>query len=103
MPRPTCLDCGVAFTPTLYRQRRCLDHEPRGRVSRSPTTQAQDGEYLRNRALVLTDDPTCHWCPRPATTADHLVAVAAGGSNQLSNLVPACKPCNSSRGAGGWA
>jgi 5-methylcytosine-specific restriction endonuclease McrA len=42
----------------------------------------------------------CHHCGRPATTVDHYpVPAAAGGPAVLGNLVPACKPCNSSRGA----
>ena len=42
----------------------------------------------------------CHWCKRVAATdADHLVPYDAGGSDDLDNLVPACKSCNSKRGA----
>ncbi|MGH9169101.1 MAG: HNH endonuclease, partial [Acidimicrobiia bacterium] len=41
----------------------------------------------------------CTYCPRPATTADHVVPVSRGGSHALSNLVPACGPCNTARGA----
>lgn len=42
----------------------------------------------------------CHWCGRPATTADHYpVSRMNGGSDDPANLVSACKPCNSSRGA----
>lgn len=94
-----CLTCGLPFTPTLYGQRRCLKHEARGRESRSPTTRAQDAEYARNRKVVLAGDPPCHWCGAPATTADHLLAVARGGTNALANLAPACSSCNSSRQA----
>lgn len=99
MPERACLSCGRPFTPTLYGQRRCLRCEPRGRASRSPTTQAQDAEYARNRCVVLAGHPPCHWCGAPATTADHLLAVARGGTHALANLVPACSPCNSSRQA----
>lgn len=93
-----CLECGRPFTPTLSEQRRCLEHEPRGRAAaRSPTTNAQDSEYRRNRKIVLAGDPPCWWCGAPATTADHLLAVVRGGGNALSNVVPACRPCNSRR------
>ena len=57
-------------------------------------------EYLKNRRALLKDAPLCHWCGKaPATTADHLHEVDAGGSHDLDNLVPACKACNSKRGA----
>ena len=68
----------------------------------------RDAAYQRNRKILLADSPTCYWCKRrPATTADHLIeldrAEAAGLPGQevhaLSNLVPACASCNSSRGA----
>jgi len=62
-------------------------------------------EYKHNRKLILQDKPNCHWCnQRQATTADHLIEVdrwdhTQPGINSLDNLVPACKQCNSSRGA----
>lgn len=97
MATRACLTCGRSFTPTTYKQRRCDTHEPRGRASRSPTTRAQDAEYARNRKIVLTGNPPCIYCGNPATTADHAIPVALGGSNHLSNLEPACDPCNSSK------
>ena len=42
----------------------------------------------------------CHWCGGRATTADHWpVGRDEGGPDVLDNMVPACRPCNSSRGA----
>jgi hypothetical protein len=41
----------------------------------------------------------CYWCNKaPSTEADHIVPFDAGGSDDESNLVGACKPCNSKRG-----
>jgi phage terminase large subunit-like protein len=54
--------------------------------------------YKANRKQLLTGNPTCHWCGATATTADHLIEVDRGGTNELDNLVPACNPCNSRRG-----
>lgn len=53
------------------------------------------------RALTLaTYGTVCHLCGRPgATTADHVVARAAGGTDSLDNLRPAHLSCNSARGA----
>ena len=57
-------------------------------------------EFHANRKIVLAGDPLCHWCGRnKATECDHLIPWDAGGTDDLSNLVPACKPCNSKRGA----
>jgi phage terminase large subunit-like protein len=60
--------------------------------------QYTTSEYKANRKQLLTGNPTCHWCGGTATTADHLIEVDRGGTNQLDNLVPACNPCNSRRG-----
>jgi len=55
--------------------------------------------YLANRKRLLADSPLCHWCgQREATAADHLLEPIRGGSHELENLVPSCKPCNSRRG-----
>lgn len=68
-----------------------------------PTTtnkaQRNKAEFQNNRRLLLADKPVCHWCGvRPATTADHVLESDRGGGNEITNLVAACKPCNSRRG-----
>ena len=61
--------------------------------------------FRKNRLALLEGQPPCHWCgQRTATTADHLIEedrwpADTPGLNDLDNLVAACKPCNSSRGA----
>lgn len=40
----------------------------------------------------------CHYCGTPAASRDHIVPDSAGGSRLWWNLVPACKPCNESKG-----
>jgi len=66
-------------------------------MARGRTTD--NTEYRNNRAAILKGQPLCHWCQRKtADTADHLVEVDRGGDNSLSNLVPACRECNSRRG-----
>jgi 5-methylcytosine-specific restriction endonuclease McrA len=54
-------------------------------------------EWRRRRAIVLRGNPTCRYCPHPATTADHAIPLSKGGTSDLSNLVPACGPCNSAK------
>ena len=62
--------------------------------------QYNASEYKRNRAQLLQGEPICHWCgTRTATQADHLVPIDMGGTNDITNLVAACAPCNTSRGA----
>ncbi len=63
-----------------------------------------DLTYRRNRQALLAGNPPCHWCGQHATkdnplTADHLIEHDRGGSDDLDNLVPACRRCNSKRGA----
>lgn len=36
-------------------------------------------------------------CIKVATTKDHIVPVIHGGTDELDNLQPACRPCNSKR------
>ena len=55
-------------------------------------------EYKRRRAELLQNNPLCHWCNKAiATEADHLIPFDIVGDD--TPLVPACKPCNSRRGA----
>lgn len=58
----------------------------------------KNGEYLKNRQIILKGNPTCHWCgTQPATQADHLIEVDRGGGHELQNLVPSCAKCNNTR------
>lgn len=52
--------------------------------------------YRRARAALLAGNPPCHWCGKPATTADHEPPVSVAGAGHLL-LVPACAPCNYGR------
>lgn len=45
------------------------------------------------------DGHVCYRCGRYASTVDHVLAVALGGTHDLRNLRPACSRCNSSTGA----
>lgn len=79
-------------------------------VSKSRQGQYQpSGCWIRpvkRLAIYLRDGFTCLYCGtdlRNSTpqdvTLDHLITKSEGGSNSESNLVTACKKCNSSRGA----
>lgn len=45
-------------------------------------------------AVLEAADFCCHYCSGKATTVDHKIPQAAGGSDARSNLLPACEPCN---------
>jgi len=58
----------------------------------------------RRLAILLRDDFTCAYCARDLRNAaagectlDHVKCVSKGGGNESSNLVCACRNCNSSR------
>lgn len=52
------------------------------------------------KELVLSRDGyACVYCGREATEADHVIARANGGKDELTNLVAACRTCNASKGA----
>jgi 5-methylcytosine-specific restriction endonuclease McrA len=39
----------------------------------------------------------CFYCQDFPTTVDHVVPLIHGGTNYQDNLVPCCRPCNSSK------
>lgn len=85
-----CSVCGVAVENTD----RCPKHPRRART----------GEYKRNAATVRANATRCYMCGDPFTpdnppVADHIIPRAHGGSDELSNLAPACRRCNGKKGA----
>jgi hypothetical protein len=70
-----------------------------------------DVEIVRAAIRHLGQDPDndlrCVFCDKPAETWDHVYAtvkasVFSGAGHRLGNLVPCCKPCNSSKGNKQW-
>jgi endogenous inhibitor of DNA gyrase (YacG/DUF329 family) len=57
--------------------------------------------YLEIRDLRIQwqkDGLVCVYCAGPFDTIDHVIPLTRGGDNMKSNLVPACRSCNSSKG-----
>jgi hypothetical protein len=71
-----------------------------------------EGCWIRKEkrlAIYLRDEFHCAYCGRALrdeaaenVTLDHLLARSAGGSNDASNLVTACRSCNCSRQDRPW-
>lgn len=56
--------------------------------------------WQRTRARVLErDNHTCGYCGQQATTVDHIIAKANGGTDDETNLISCCRTCNSIKGA----
>src|SRR6201995_1962917 len=61
---------------------------------------------LTNPVLFARDHSRYQYCgrhvtelkPREALTRDHLIPLSRGGSNEWTNVVAACSPCNTRKG-----
>jgi 5-methylcytosine-specific restriction endonuclease McrA len=64
-------------------------------------TRRSTPEFNKARKELFSNGPmTCVLCHKaPATDADHIIPFDAGGPDDITNLRPVCKPCNSRAGA----
>lgn len=65
----------------------------------SHTRRARAGGSNSVYQTIPVIGETCSYCPALATEVDHVWPLRLGGSNDASNLVPACRQCNRSKGA----
>jgi HNH endonuclease len=94
-----CNGCSRRFQLSELKRGRCPSclrqyYRERG------TTRARGygGAWKRLSAAVLNrDNYVCRYCGGRATTADHVVPKSKGGSDVMSNLVAACRSCNSGK------
>lgn len=52
----------------------------------------------RKRQVFERDNGTCLYCGLLATTIDHVIPQARGGSWHITNLVASCQECNQAKG-----
>lgn len=63
----------------------------RARIRNAPGTHTSQ----QWRDLCLEHDHCCVYCgERTIMTRDHVIPLSKGGSNDISNIVPACLTCN---------
>ena len=65
---------------------------------RRPFSWHDERVFQVNRSILLADSPPCSYCGASATSADHILARARGGSHDLDNLTAACHRCNCEKG-----
>ncbi len=62
--------------------------------------------HVTNTFLFARDEYRCQYCgrhmtefrPRESLTRDHLVPLSRGGTNDWTNVITACSPCNTRKG-----
>jgi 5-methylcytosine-specific restriction endonuclease McrA len=62
--------------------------------------------HVTNTFLFARDSYRCQYCgrhmiefkPRESLTRDHLVPLSRGGTNDWTNVITACSPCNTRKG-----
>ena len=81
-----CLTCGILTNAGSY----CQRHLP---LNGSTRQWRNARERIMARDLYL-----CQQCGAPAQHVDHIIPVAAGGSDDPHNLRALCAPCNLRKG-----
>lgn len=85
--------------PKVFRRKAA----PASRSGGSATLRDQSAAYQRLRLSILDDEPLCRYCfnrghVTQADVLDHIIALSLGGTNDRSNLAPACTTCNAAKG-----
>jgi 5-methylcytosine-specific restriction protein A len=87
--RRPCLQQGVPFHLSEPGKSRCAAHAKEGWPDRPG--MGSDWSTIRKRKLQAS--PRCERCGAKATTVDHVLARAFGGTDAPSNLMSLCAPC----------
>lgn len=82
---------GPRCTPCQRGVDAARNRHPSRQAYRDPTYQAYQ---VQGQVCALQIPGVCtHW----ATTRDHIIPISRGGTNDWSNLQPACAECNASK------
>lgn len=95
--RRTIRTCAQPGCPEDTHATYCPDHT---RDTRSPSSRVTGRRDWRERIkprILEEQGYCCYWCGGVADTVDHRTPVVAGGTNDPSNLVASCTPCNRSK------
>lgn len=104
-----CPVCAEDIPPTARLSKKYCSPACRDRRDRSPDVVFRYVNARRARLAGATARPlpkrvvrrlraaTCAYCGGPGGTVDHVVPLSRGGQHAEGNLVPACRPCNSSK------
>lgn len=94
----------LAYNRTYYQahkeQYQNQKHIRRCREATSPKDRMECAKFIAT--IRKRKKNTCYYCKGSfyeSPHVDHIVALAAGGKHELSNLCVSCKPCNLSKGA----
>lgn len=101
MPPRLCLaGCGRLTTATRCEPCRLARQRRRDAARGSAAARGYDAAWRRVVAAAIAEQPWCTYCGATEDlTGDHVIPLAAGGTSDPSNVVVACRPCNSTRGA----
>jgi 5-methylcytosine-specific restriction endonuclease McrA len=68
----------------------------RARILAAPINDFTDAQWTQ---LKRNFNQRCAYCRKKRRlTRDHVIPLSKGGSHTVSNIVPACQSCNSSKG-----
>lgn len=70
----------------------------RARIANAPAPVVAPTAVLLAQVLDAFDGE-CAYCSNPFEHWDHQLPIARGGADCMTNLVPACAPCNLSKGS----
>jgi 5-methylcytosine-specific restriction enzyme A len=77
---------------------RCPAHKRPAWQRSSPGPSPYNYAHQKLRAEVLAAEPVCYLCHNArATTLDHVIPLAEGGTSDRSNARGACKNCQQSK------
>ena len=98
-----CLRCGKPNGGAGF----CEQHAHLSKYATKPKPVAKpsahrrgyDAAWQKLRRIVLSEGDQCHYCGQHADTVDHVIPISVDPTLRLerSNLVPACKACNTAR------